>query len=250
MIKLIENDYAVIRKFEGRSSLRTFISTVVANAFKDYRIHQLGKFRPSPEAKRLGACAKELDLLLHRDQRTMEEAIPILLARYPKETRETLYPLAQRLPGHNARPRPVDITNAANVPAADEAEEKVLAGERREKSRRLSRVLGEAIKKLSKVDRQMLGLHFKFGMTVAEISRSLRIEQKLLYPRMTKLKEGLREAAERAGFGPDDIAELIGQEGLELDFGLGTPDVGSVNDKWGESRDDSDDSDDTDDDEP
>ena len=137
----------------------------------------------------------------------------------------------------------MEITNAATVPAADDAEEKALAGERREKAQRLSPILSEAIKQRPKVDRQILVLHFNLEMTVAEIARSLGIEQKLLYPRMTKLKDSLREAAERAGFNSDDVADLVGQEGLELDFGLRTSDEGPSTDNEGKPRDDSDDPD-------
>jgi len=239
MIQLIDHDYAIIRKFQGRSTFRTFISAVVANKFKDYRNHELGKFRPPPEVKRLGRCAVDLYRLLHRDHRTLEEVIPILLVLYPKETPQTLKRLAQRLPLYTPRPTAVEEEKARHVPAPDPPDP-VLAGELLEKSRSLSRVLSKAIRELAKVDRQMLTLHFQAGMTVAEIARTLRIEQKLLYPRMNTLKKGLRYAAERAGFGPEDIAELIGQEGLEFDFGLGGP--STTNEEI--SRDDSDDRDD------
>jgi RNA polymerase sigma factor for flagellar operon FliA len=244
MIKLIDNDYAVIRKFRGQSSFKTFIVTVVANALKDYRTHQLGKFRPSPEAKRRGPCAVELDRLLYRDHRTLDEAIPILLQRFPDQTRENLIRLAEELPEHRERPRPVDIPDDVDFPATDDSEERVLANDRLKESQRLSRILSDAIAQWPKVDRQMLTLHFKLGMSVAEIARSLGIEQKLLYPRMTKVKNGLRQAAESAGFNAGDTDDLIGKEGLHLDFGLITKDEGPSTDWEEKSRHDSDDADD------
>jgi hypothetical protein len=138
----------------------------------------------------------------------------------------------------------VEVTYAEDVPAADETEEKVLAAERLEQSRRLSRILSGAIKQVSKADRQMLVLRFKLGMTVAEISRSIRIEQRLLYPRMSQLMDALRAKAERAGFDRDAVVDLIGREGLQLDFDLGTPDVGPSTPNGEKSRDASDDTDD------
>ena len=42
-LKLIENDYAIIRKFEGRSRFSTFLTTVVQRLFLDYRNSVWGK---------------------------------------------------------------------------------------------------------------------------------------------------------------------------------------------------------------
>src|SRR4051812_28238821 len=47
---IIESDYAVLKRFEGRSSLRTYLTVVIQRLFLDYRISQWGKWRPSAEA--------------------------------------------------------------------------------------------------------------------------------------------------------------------------------------------------------
>ena len=52
--KLLEDDYGVIRKFEGRSSLSTYLTTVIQRLYFQYRVQLWGKWRPSAEAKRLG----------------------------------------------------------------------------------------------------------------------------------------------------------------------------------------------------
>ena len=62
-LKLIEDDYGILRKFEGRSSLRTFLTTVITRLFLDYRIAAWGKWRPSAEAKRAGEVAILLERL-------------------------------------------------------------------------------------------------------------------------------------------------------------------------------------------
>ena len=51
-LRLIESDYAILKKFEGRSSLRTYLTVVIQRLFLDYRISAWGKWRPSAEAKR------------------------------------------------------------------------------------------------------------------------------------------------------------------------------------------------------
>src|SRR4051812_23953353 len=72
--KLSEDNYAVIRKFRGESNFHTYINMVVQRRFKDYCNHVWGKWRPSAEAERLGKVAVRLDVLLHRERLTLNEA--------------------------------------------------------------------------------------------------------------------------------------------------------------------------------
>ena len=51
-LKLIDHDYAVLRKFRGKSLLKTYLTTVVANLFRDHLIRKHGKWRPSTMARR------------------------------------------------------------------------------------------------------------------------------------------------------------------------------------------------------
>ena len=222
-LKLVENDYAVIRKFQGRCHLATFITIVVRRMLLDYRIHHWGKWHASAEAKRLGDLAVELEQILHRDGRTLEEALPVLSARYPEATRESLETLAQQLPERHARRRMVDLEEAQDVPIDASTEESVLVAERQDASQRLSLAMRDALANVDPHDLLLLQLRFESRMTVAQIARSMHIEQKLLYRRMEKLLHDLRAALERAGIDPREVADLIGREGAELDFALGTP---------------------------
>jgi RNA polymerase sigma factor for flagellar operon FliA len=222
-LKLIDNDYAVIRKFQGRSEFSTFMTIVVQHMLLDYRIHHWGKWHASAEAKRLGDLAVELEQLLHRDGRSLDEALPILRARYPEATREGLEQLAARLPERRPRRHMVDLSEAEGVAVEESTDDGVLAAERQSTSQRLSCAMREAIAHLEDNDRLLLQLRFDARMTVAEIARSLRIEQKLLYRRVEKLMRDLRAELERAGIDPREAADLIGREGAQLDFALGSP---------------------------
>jgi DNA-directed RNA polymerase specialized sigma24 family protein len=51
-LRLMDDDYAVLRKFQGRSSLKTFLTITLQRMFYDYRIAAWGKWRPSAEAPR------------------------------------------------------------------------------------------------------------------------------------------------------------------------------------------------------
>jgi len=222
-LRLIENDYAVIRKFAGRSQFATFITIVVQHMLLDYRIHHWGKWHASAEAKRLGDLAVELEQLLHRDGRTIDEVLPLICAHHPDATRESLEEIAARLPERRARRRMVDITEAESVAIDHATDDSVMATERKKVSEKLSVAMRDALARLPEHDRLILQLRFESRMTVAQIARSLKIEQKLLYRRIEKLLRDLRAELEQAGIDPRDIAGLIGSEGASLDFTLGTP---------------------------
>lgn len=222
-LKLVENDYHVIRQFKGRSNFSTYITIVVRRMLYDYRIHHWGKWHTSADAKRLGDLAVDLEQILQRDRRTIDEALPVLQGRYPEVTRESLETLAAQLPERPPRRRMVDVTEADDVPIEDSTEENALQAERLEASRRLSETMRKALSSLVPNDRLLLQLQFDSRMTVAQIARSLHIDQKLLYRRMEKLRSDLRAEVERAGIDRRAVADLIGRDGAELDFALGTP---------------------------
>src|SRR4051812_9136398 len=77
-LKLIEDDYGVLRKFKGGCNLGTYLSVVIQRLAQDYRNHLWSKWRPSAEAIRLGPLAVRLEQLLVRDDYSFEEACQIL----------------------------------------------------------------------------------------------------------------------------------------------------------------------------
>src|SRR5258708_14942359 len=117
-LKLIETNYAILRKFEGRSLFTTYLTTVIQRLFFQYRVQLWGKWRPSAEAKRMGDKGITLERLLTRDGYTFAEAVEIL-AGGPDAvfTGAELGGVALRLPPR--RPPPVlgAEKNAADVAA-------------------------------------------------------------------------------------------------------------------------------------
>ena len=80
-LKLIENDCAILRKFQGLSSIRTFLVTVIQLLFLDWRISEWGKWRPTADARRLGPVAIELERLVLRDSIEFEQAAQTLVSK-------------------------------------------------------------------------------------------------------------------------------------------------------------------------
>jgi hypothetical protein len=110
-LKLVENDYAILRKFRGESSLSTYLAVVIAGILRDYRIHRCGKWRPSAVARSLGAIAVRLETLTSRDGCSTSEAVERLVTSgEPGCTAIELRALAARLP-HRDSLRPVEVSD-------------------------------------------------------------------------------------------------------------------------------------------
>lgn len=219
-LKLLENDCAILRAYEARSGLATFISVVVQRMALDYRIHAWGKWHTTAEAKRLGPLAIDLERLLHRDGRTIDEALVILAPRHDGVTRDSLVAIAERLPERTPRLREVAI-GEAELPAQSATEERVFEGERRRASENLSSIMSAIIHRLPEDEQLILQLRFEGGMAVSQIARALQIDQKLLYRRIERRMHDIRAELERSGIDSREALDLIGRDEVVLDFDLG-----------------------------
>lgn len=219
-LRLVENDYAILRTYANRSKFSTWISVVVQRMALDYRISVWGKWHASAEAKRIGPLALDLERLLHRDGRTLDEALVLLAPKHAGVTRESLQALAQRLPERAPRRRQVDLEEAELVAEPAEADDAIEEVDRQRVAGRLSEVMSDLMDRLPEEDRLILQLRFTGGMTVAQIARSLQIEQKLLYRRIEHHIRDIRANLLRQGLGRGEVVDLIGREGTILDFDL------------------------------
>lgn len=222
-LKLVENDYAVLRAYEARSSFATYISIVVQRLALDYCIHVWGKWHASAEAKRLGALAIDLEQLIHRDGRTIDEALVILASKHEGITRESLQAIAVRLPDRAPRHRDVGLEKAETVAITrpSDVEEPIFANERRRASEKLSKMMSAVIARLPEDERLILQLRFEGGMTVSQIARSLGLDQRLTYRRIERRMRGIRTELERDGIAWRDVLDLIGRDEALLQFDLG-----------------------------
>lgn len=210
-LALVENDYAVLRAWQRRSSLSTYLTVIIQRMLADERFRTLGRWRPSSEAKRIGEDGVKIEALLHRDARSIAEA-----AEIAKLERADVEAIAARLPERPARPRLVELQPEVHVAASDRAD----AYELREMSERLNGVIRATIGALPVKDRMLVRLHFARKMSVADVSRILQVPQRPLYRRLEQIIALLRRALADAGVDAGSAADLIGSAVSALDFGL------------------------------
>ncbi len=206
-LRFIENDYEILGRFEGRSSLKTYLTAVVNHLYLDFQTQRYGKWRPSAEARRLGPVALRLESLLYRDGLTFDEACGVLQTDFRvTERREALYELSLGVPRRsNRRPRPdgdVEPPEPRGPSALEQAERQVMA-------EKTFLALRRALGRLPAPDRIMLRLLFEQGLSVADVARALGAEQKALYRRRDGLFKKLRRDLEAEGVQCGDAHELL-----------------------------------------
>ena len=218
-MKLVENDYAILRKFEGRSSLRTYLNVVIQRLFLDYSVAKWGKWRPSAPAKRAGELGIMLERLLVRDGYSIDEAYEALLTNHRMDVdRREVERIAGLLPARAKRQFESDaalIDRAAGLPGTDALAEH---NDRTALAERLSAALKRLIAAADPQDRLILVLHYVDGCSVAEIASTLSLDQKRLYRRLDQLLHDLREGLESEGIAADEALAIFDDPAVTVDW--------------------------------
>lgn len=199
-VRLMEGDCAVLRQFQGRSRLSTYLRTVITRQFLDARVKAWGRWHPSVAALRLGPTAVTLERLLVRQRLPLDQAIATLRAQGETAGEQDLQQIAERLPRRQPRSRRVEATVLEHVPASEPSPEQALADERAARERAAaSAALRRATAALTAREQLLLRLRYEQGATVAEIARMLGEEQKPLYRHLDRMLVRLRGALEASG---------------------------------------------------
>jgi RNA polymerase sigma factor (sigma-70 family) len=220
--ELIDANYAIIRKFEGRSSFPTYLTTVIQRMFYQYRVRQWGKWRPSAEARRLGDKAIALERLMSRDGMTFHEAATTMTTGSTSLCSLTeLEAIHARLPMR--QPRPVLVSGESMPePLADaDAEVRIASIERKRVAAATARALDAFIAGADAQDQIILRMRFWNMRRVPDIAAALRIDQRKVYKRIERLLVRMRAALEAAGVTRDDVEEMLARGDQEISIEVG-----------------------------
>jgi len=210
-LRLIADDYAVLRKFRRRSSLQTYLTVVIRRICLDFRDAQWGKWRTSAVSRRSGQVAILLERLTMRDGLSFEDACAVLAAN-PAVTaeRDTLARVYAEF-RVRTRPRFVSDDELGEVAATGGAPDRpLLETERAEQLSRAAAALVDALATLPPRDQLLLQLRFASGLSVASAARLLHLDQKWLYRRYVVLLARLRKWLEAHAVTGSQIAPLLG----------------------------------------
>jgi RNA polymerase sigma factor for flagellar operon FliA len=214
-LKLVDNDYAVLRRFAGRSTMRTYLVSVAEHVFQDWRNSEWGKWRPCQEARRIGPLAVELDRLLTRDLLPYDQAVETLISR-GQGTRAEMDAIRLRLATRQIR-RPVDGEILEDLPATSGAPEESL--EHKEYAAQAAKVAAaftSVFRALPPSDQVIVRLRLQPDLTLDRIARMQGQEPKRFYRYCDKLDDRIHEAINQLGVSTELVKDLLAGGWLEL----------------------------------
>ena len=220
-LALLADDCAILRKFEGRSSMPTYLTIVVRRLFYDERRAE-GRWYGSAEAQRRGPAAVLFERLTMNERRSFRDAAELVQREHPEVSTGELEELAASLPQRTPRPLvvPVEDDDAERFVGSGSAEDLVDAIDVQRRSMQANDAVRVAMATMTAEDRVVLRLRFTANASIAQIARALKLEQRPLYRRIESLLARLRHALEAAGFDAASVDDLIGVPDETLDFGL------------------------------
>lgn len=219
-LRLVESDYAILRKFQGRSSLKTYLTVVIERLALDYRTAQWGKWRPSAIARAGGPAAVRLEQLVVRDGVPLESALQSLPRTYgPSTDLLALQQLATRFPLRSRRCYVGEEVLEAVAADSTPTEELLIRAEAADRFERVTARLHALVSALATPDRLVLQMRFEQGLTMAQIARALDLDQKRLYRTFEHVLASLRATLEAEGISVADIRGILDHDAGAADGG-------------------------------
>jgi RNA polymerase sigma factor (sigma-70 family) len=218
LLKLIENDYRILGSWKGRSSFPTFLSVVLLNLLRDYRIHLWGKWRPSAASRRGGPTGVLLERLLLRDGLSCAETSERLQAEHGIAlSQDEVARLAAAFPRRKERRRASE-EELLQIPVDGQVESRIMDRDRERAARRLRELLGPVLRSLPAEERRLLKLSFFDGLSMSAIAPVLGRPQRELYSVRDRCLAKIHRRLAESGLDADQVGGLLG--GLPADLGL------------------------------
>ena len=209
LFKLVEDDYRILARWQGRSSFSTYLDVVLINLMRDYRIHVWGKWRPSAAARRSGQEGVLLEQLLVRDGLPFDEAIERLRAEHGVSlSRAELEDIAARLP-RRSRQRRAEEEEMLRLPIDGQVERRVEDRERARIAAQTRERLLPFLRSLPAEERLLLKLHYWDNLGMAAIAPRLGRSQRELYSVRDRCLRKIRRHLETTDLRLDEVREVI-----------------------------------------
>jgi RNA polymerase sigma factor (sigma-70 family) len=214
-LHFLDRNCEVLRRFEGRSSLSTYITVVVQRLFLDRRNRLWGKWRPSAEARRLGPTAVLLERLVTRDGWSTDQALETLRVNHGLVVDDSLRAFSGRLSKRTAMRQLVGEDEALSIASAwQPADANVVRAEHDFLAKRVQTALDRARQALPSEERLILKMRFDDRIPVADIARALHLNQRRLYRTLEQILEQIATSMANEGVSRTDVQALFADEPL------------------------------------
>jgi len=218
-LRLIDDDYRILKQFRGDSSWRTFLTKIIRNIGCDFMNRRLGKWQASKKAGELGPAAIRLEMLRSREGYSLDEAIELLLCEGSKLSRSELHEIDKQLPCRSRRRFEGEAALETLMGHAG-VEQRIEDRERLVSLERVRVALGLALRELEDREVAILQWHYGEGQALADIARVHEIPQRRAYTLRDRSLRKLKLRLQVAGVKLEDVRRVIGWSValIEIDF--------------------------------
>jgi len=206
----IERDYEVLRQFEGRCALPTYINVVVQRLYFDFRNQMWSRWRPSVAAKRVGPAAILIERLVTRDGWSLDEALEMARVNHRIDIDDDLKTFCNTLSTRAPKRRMVSEDVIGEVASTNNAaDDRVVSAERDFLAKRVLGALERAQQALPPMERLILKMLYEGRTAISDIARALHLEQRPLYRTVERLLKTVRDSMKAEGISQSDIDDLF-----------------------------------------
>jgi RNA polymerase sigma factor (sigma-70 family) len=204
--RLKADSYKVLRDFENRSKLTTYITTIIAHLVIDIKRKIDGRNRIKERAKALGPTGEKLyDLVFIKGYPAPEAYDSLQTTEKIKETFDEFQMIVEKIRGHQtSAPQQQPITK--NTPEQD-----LISKQREELTKK---VLNETLSELSNEERLLIRMKFPLSddeepKSLSEIGKMLHTTEKAVDSRIRRILTKLKEKMLRHGLSFDDFIDVF-----------------------------------------
>ena len=196
VVKLVSDNYAVVRVFDGRGPFDAYLSRIVDRVALDYQRHLWGTWRPSALARRLGTAGVMLDRLISRDQLPVQDAVLRVASQLGLRLSDVTA-MGEQLATRPARNgiRRSELLATQHISFSSGLER----AERRKTVDAVNVALSKALGRLTVRERALLRMRYVQELSVREIATHFRVEQKQLYRLYNSLLRRMRQILAESG---------------------------------------------------
>ncbi len=206
MARIIDNDYAVLRRFGGSSSFGTYIRLIIQNFFRDFTRR---RWRSSPEAIKGGPVARQLESLIYKNGYDVDTAVQIVKSDNSELSLEELVNIAEGLSPRLSRRQVGEEVLETLVGEQLQPDELLQASEMVLLKKDLVKALYLAVSELRREDQVILKMKIEKDRSLVDIARSFGLDSKPLYRRYRKILDSLRSSLQQQGIESADVKEML-----------------------------------------
>ena len=210
-LKLIENDYQLIRSFQGKSSFQTYLFTVINRIFIDWLRMIKGRWRPSEYAKRLGSMGIKLEELMARKKLSYQEACYAIKINHGVSLDSSEYrKLADKISKQLlSNPKQVDIPLEEIKVSKSSLKDPVIDKNSQAIREKIASIIKDVRESLDANDKLILKMHFHDNLGISAISRILKLKRHGVDARLKFILVGFKEKIIANGININDARDAI-----------------------------------------